>query len=599
MSTGRTLIPKSIGGDGREPGAETREFLSFCPPDIQPKTRIIALCGANDWHDNASPQEDGWFFSDFYLFHHLLEDTDTLRSSNQLWLTCVDPKTLVSKYKEYAHGSRSGDRRVVLDETLLDGIEASNNIRVIPPKDLLERFLATLSSETRIAAMENQPVLVFVFGHGEEGNFGVAIGGAGSAEKAPKLTRQKFNSAIRTGVDLTLLITSCFSGGWALKPMGKLPLSPAKKLNISGMTAVNDQETSRAWACSQSCGRAAGSIYATAVFNALINMSKMGSCGSSDAILGEDEELTVSPTYINLCSSVYEAYKEHDPFYHIHGISFSAQDDKWHFEWRTRSGFPLLDYKKKWEELREVSSIQPLGESCDQTAALGFTGSIGRGYHNVVKAKARAYMDSFPGPDNVGTNGSHWKLKQLLQGKKYPEEVLVHLNDTLDYRLSAMTLASQYVSFLDLQFPGGLMFDTEDWRNDLALKVVKDGDSKGAKLKLERYKEVHGYIIDTKLFDRPMASQGFSYTKPWEYLAIALVESSSLSIDEIRDKIDGLVRLKDGAQSFLATMPLAEAIMKNDNVVRHRDRFFETARKFRTRLRSLSPSKRTRKSLPS
>ncbi|KAL3474102.1 hypothetical protein BJX99DRAFT_232181 [Aspergillus californicus] len=379
--------------------------------------------------------------------------------------------------------------------------------------------------------------------------------------------------------------------------MGELPLSPENKLNITGMTAVDDEEASRAWACSQSCGRAAGSIYATAVLNALVNMSKTSSRDSSDAILGEDEELTASPTYINLCNSVYEAYKEHDPFYHEHGISFSAQDDKWHFEWRTRSGFPLLDYKRKWEALREVSSIQPLGESCDPTAALGYTGSINRGHHNIVKAKARTYMDSFPGPDNVGANGVHSKLKQLLRGKKYPEEVLVYLNDILDYRLSTMTLASQYVSFLDIQFPGGLMFDTEAWCNNLALDVAKDGDSKGAKSKLEKYKEVRGYIMDTKLFDRPMPSQGFSYTKLWAYLAIALVESSSLSIDEIRDKIDGLVKLKDGAQRFLTTMPLAEAIMENDNVVRHRDRFFEAVR-IRTRLRSLSPSKRSRKSLP-
>ncbi|KAJ6178689.1 hypothetical protein N7519_009150 [Penicillium mononematosum] len=83
----------------------------------------------------------------------------------------------------------------------------------------------------------------------------------------------------------------------------------------------------------------------------------------------------------------------------------------------------------------------------DPTAALGFTGSIGRGYHNVVKAKARAY-DSFPGPDNVGGNAVYSRLKQLLAGKKCHEEVLVYPNHTLDYRLSAMQLASQYVSSL-------------------------------------------------------------------------------------------------------------------------------------------------------
>ncbi|KAJ5555506.1 hypothetical protein N7461_003976 [Penicillium sp. DV-2018c] len=89
--------------------------------------------------------------------------------------------------------------------------------------------------------------------------------------------------------------------------MGASPLSPAKKLNISGMTAVDSNEISRAWACSQSCGRAAGSIYVTAVLNALVNMSKMSSHDSSDAILGEDEELNSSPTYMNLYSAVYEA----------------------------------------------------------------------------------------------------------------------------------------------------------------------------------------------------------------------------------------------------------------------------------------------------
>lgn len=482
----------------------------------------------------------------FFGFHWLTIPVwkDSFRSSNQLWLTCVDPKTLVSKYNEYTHRSRSGDCRVVLDETHLDRIEARGDIRVITPKELLERFLATLRSETQIAVRKNQPVLVLVFGPGEEGNFGVAIGGEGSVENAPRLTRQRFNSAIRTGVDLSLLITSCFSGGWVIRPMGELLLSSAKKLNISGMTAVNDEAYSRAWACSQSCGRAAGAIYAIAVLNALVDMSKMSSRDSSDAILGDGEELTASPTYVNLCNSVYEAYKEHDPFYSEHGISFSAQDDKWHLEWRTRSGFPLLDYKKKWEGLRDVSSIQSLDEHCEPTAALGSTGSIGRGYHNVVKAKAKMYMDSFPGPDNVGGNSNHWRFKELLQGKKYPEEVLVYQNDILDYRLSAMTLASQYVSFLDIQFPDCLMFDTDAWCNDLALKVIKDSDSKGTKSKLEKFTEVRRYIMDTKLFDRPMASQGFSYGKLWDYLAIALVESSSLSTEEIRDKIDGLVKCK-------------------------------------------------------
>ena len=71
--------------------------------------------------------------------------------SNQIWLTCLDPQMLVDKYVEYAHGNRLGDRRIVLDSTLLPDILAAGNMRVVPPSLLLERSLATIRSECRIA----------------------------------------------------------------------------------------------------------------------------------------------------------------------------------------------------------------------------------------------------------------------------------------------------------------------------------------------------------------------------------------------------------------------------------------------------------------
>ena len=98
-------------------------FSSRCPPDIQPNTRLIALCGVTDYDGPlnedrqtlskrsktgvlkdkiamafstskgkerreakrlekqevtgkqglATPKKCGWFFSDFYLFHHLFQ----------------------------------------------------------------------------------------------------------------------------------------------------------------------------------------------------------------------------------------------------------------------------------------------------------------------------------------------------------------------------------------------------------------------------------------------------------------------------------------------------------------------------------------------
>jgi hypothetical protein len=84
--------------------------------------------------------------------------------------------------------------------------------------------------------VECQPVLVFILGYGGKYRFAVAICGEGSAENAPRVTWEKFNSAIRTGVDLSLLISWCYPDGWVLKPMVASSLFPVESLNISGTT---------------------------------------------------------------------------------------------------------------------------------------------------------------------------------------------------------------------------------------------------------------------------------------------------------------------------------------------------------------------------
>lgn len=82
---GQLVNPKSFIGIGRVPQQLTgnldhdlmidKEFHTLCPPDVQPNTRILGLCGAHDFRGNAGPIDDGCFFSDFYLFHHLLQST--------------------------------------------------------------------------------------------------------------------------------------------------------------------------------------------------------------------------------------------------------------------------------------------------------------------------------------------------------------------------------------------------------------------------------------------------------------------------------------------------------------------------------------------
>jgi hypothetical protein len=74
-----TINPANIRGFARDPshtdGLMHGEFAAKCPPDVQPNTRIIAVCGISDIKGYASPVQDGWFLSDFYLFHYLLRAT--------------------------------------------------------------------------------------------------------------------------------------------------------------------------------------------------------------------------------------------------------------------------------------------------------------------------------------------------------------------------------------------------------------------------------------------------------------------------------------------------------------------------------------------
>ncbi|KAK2759886.1 hypothetical protein FQN54_002620 [Arachnomyces sp. PD_36] len=170
----------------------------------------------------------------------------------------------------------------------------------------------------------------------------------------------------------------------------------------------------------------------------------------------------------------------------------------------------------------------------------------------------------------------HGRFKDLLQGKKFTEERLSYFNEVLEYRKSsAMELAEQSL-------------DSEE----------EQGDSESARkdTKLARYKEVHARILDAGLFDRPQSNQGFHYSKPKKYLAMALTENSS-NLDNIYNQIERLIKLKTGALRLLTQTSIAKAIMQDKEVVRHRDKFYQSMGKIRNRLRSLSPTKRSRNSL--
>jgi hypothetical protein len=109
-------VPATFGGvikqRPEEGGNSFVQFTSHTIPDVTSRTHIVAVCGPTDFENQACPTEDGWFFSDFYLFHRLFQGLGT----SQHWITSEEPKDLLRKYHEYLHGNPRQTRKIVLDD---------------------------------------------------------------------------------------------------------------------------------------------------------------------------------------------------------------------------------------------------------------------------------------------------------------------------------------------------------------------------------------------------------------------------------------------------------------------------------------------------
>jgi hypothetical protein len=180
------------------------EFISHTLPDIRRATFILGVCGVPE--EISSPFDDGWLIADFYAFNYLLHGLGV----SQKWLACSAPRALIEKHGEYLHGNPYMDRKVVLSYPLLDSNRLSE-VTVVSPENILDEFLSSLKTICDTAREKKAPVLVFVFGHGQRFTNSVNVGSL-------LLSMSAFDSAIGAGVDVTLVNTSCFSGGWSVNP---------------------------------------------------------------------------------------------------------------------------------------------------------------------------------------------------------------------------------------------------------------------------------------------------------------------------------------------------------------------------------------------
>ncbi|PTU25657.1 hypothetical protein P175DRAFT_0554889 [Aspergillus ochraceoroseus IBT 24754] len=488
-------------------------FVTTHPPDVSPRSRIVAVCGISDDGDLASPGEDG-----------------------QIWLTCEEPQHLIEKYGEYAHGDPRNERRIVLDKHLLSGIDLAGNLHVVPKAILLERFVKTVEEQAAYAKRDGQHLIILIFAHGQQNPNGTFLG---SEDETMLLNTEHLQRAIPRGTKVTLMLTSCYSGGWLVQP----ELGHRRLLNATGIAASGPEDETKSWSLSRSAGRACGSTIATAILNELIQIEEAA---------GSDNSPQSHPTYIDLATSIYDRAISLDTFFADQNVHFSAQDDDWEAHWRARVGTPLVQYKARWEMLRQVAPSGTGFPNANSTPSNRRLGSLKKDLGKL----SREYFAANPGRDSLASNVSlHSGIAQVLIFEtpmfSTVEKIQSLLNKIL-YRLNAMKETDEYVQAMGLEFPSCLGYNIEtQFRPSAAVQARRDFAYK--------------HLLRVRIFPSPVAAVRPALTKPSKFLAIALAERCS-SQDEIEEKVEKALEWRKLRANNLLPYLQAHKIMNESHI---------------------------------
>lgn len=522
----------------------TVRFTDTNLPDVQDNSHIIGLCGVNDWPDSkgihaADPSLDGWMLSDFYLLNHLFRGV----AKSQAWFTCLDPSIMVERYGEFAHGNCYGSRRVVLDR---DQLPDMVTLKIERPDDLIGKFLTYFRARCQIALSANESILLCVFCHGDELTHGLHIGG--SDEEGPLLSVDEIASILSEfdGVQICLLMTSCFSGGWTITPKLR---DFRNRSRATVMTAAGATEVSESWPRTTSLGRACGSLYVSALIKVLEEEStkeheqKQSSSQTTEDFF--DVEMDTKQFAAAITTQLLDVI---DPrFGTTHKHKFEVQDDQWSSLYHERTGIPLSHYQARLEQLRVIPPRPLLDMRMDRSrstleieawedthpdaplaviAASNYGGSM-HAVRVALQKSALKYIKSHPGRDSLAPNHrAHGLIRDAIENPhKLSQLAWIDLWDTLHYRLGSLQLAENLADRLGLHAPGVALWDKSDWD----VKNV----STGLYDKAAVYWKI---ILDAGLFPTAPNSRK-RYDKPPWYLAAMCVESG-LSESELRSRLE-------------------------------------------------------------
>ncbi|KAL1964885.1 hypothetical protein VTN77DRAFT_6238 [Rasamsonia byssochlamydoides] len=358
-------------------------------------------------------------------------------------------------------------------------------------------------------------------------------------------------------------MTSCFSGGWLVCP--DLKNSGKPLLNSTGIAGAGLKEETRSWPLSRSIGRASGSMVASAILQSLISI---------ESAL-EEQEVQDHPTYIQLAYSIFDTLTRIDSFGEHQQIHFSAQDDEWETAYRCRLGLPLISYKDRWEALRVIPppGVRSPDSGSPSPGAIWKTGTLRK--RRQLKDLARGYLASNPGLDELAPNlALHQKLRAIRDGtKEFDAEGIDWLYNCVTNRLGAMHEADDVRERMGLKFPSIFEFNVECWyQNERQQAKAEEAAKQAARQELRS--QVLGLLRTQSVLDEPIAGAGFSYSKPWHYLAIALVESG-LDWEKIQEKVAIAAAERVTRSRSIFHVWRGQRVVEDEDVVSHRKAFLQ------------------------
>lgn len=582
------------------------QFTLHTPPDITGRTRIVAMLGISD--DAAPDGDNGWFVSDFFAFWNIFQGI----TGNQTWYHCLDLDDLVEKHERYSHGNPYGQRKVVLDAGILARSKISRHpVERIRPNQLKLNTKKLITAECRAAEIANETVLILMLGHRDPNNHGIELGTGGRAT----LKINEFRQATRAfKIGITMITTSCFSGGWTCNP----------QLNLSTMTAAGEKKPSLSWRFSGSTGRACGSMFTTAL------VQKLTRVGATNKSLGDEDETgdhteDQEETYADFTRTVHEhLLKDVDRRGYEHGLTFGAQDDAWGMCWGERTGIPLGRFEERWDSLENwgkdatlhpgdplnrdpavtdeqlaeylrlraeakskgkkatiesgPEAYEALGSALGKRKRSGLYGGTIRGLVSMVSNLGAEYLNSYQGYDDTADDGGlHNKIRRIQSGEETRIDEIEYAYRRLDYRMTQMSTADNYLRVMDIPAPEGQLcceYNTKKIREE----VEKD-----------KFSVIQRLIFDHKvLFPRPVEGQGRPFYKGMDYL-IAAFHYANTSKDDVVKKLDSLMVTLDKILDQEKDM-----VKRDPEIASKRRKLFQS---FGVALGSISPSKRRSRGL--